>query len=137
MDEITGNRPSNYSVWHRKKLPEWCKMVNGDFFEQRLIEEKYVTVALVETIQIRNLDSVLEFYPIWSSKKVLLAEVEEKMWIPAFVVWHNPECTQFQVYRPKTDVKPVPLSELEFIEFVKNIHVFYYTSKQEGKSCRI
>jgi len=120
LEEITGKRPTNYSVWHRKALPDWCKVTDGDWFEQRSKMGVFKSVAYIETIQVPKVDNADKNYPPWSSKKSLCIEIEEKMGIPAYVIWHNAECTDFLVLRI-TETKPKRMSDKEYIEFIKGL----------------
>ena len=120
LQEITGRRPTNYSAWHRRALPEWCKMTDGDWFEQRWRDGEFKSVAYIETIQVSIIDKANEYYPLWSSKRSLCLEIENKMKIPAYVVWHNPECTDFLVLRITKD-KPMRMDEETYIQFIKNL----------------
>lgn len=127
LQEITGRRPTNYSTWHRRALPEWCKMTDGDWFEQRWrvssrhrVHGEFKSVAYIETIQVSVVEGANERYPPWPSKQSLCLEIENKMKIPAYVVWHNPECTDFLVLRISED-KPVRMDEEAYIRFIKNL----------------
>ena len=117
--EITGNRPSNYSQWHRT-LPKWCMMTDGDWFEQRWINGKITSVAYIETIQIGSVENANVEYPVWEHKERLCREIEEKMGIPVFVVWHTPDCKDFMVLRI-TETEPKRMDENEYIAFVKQL----------------
>lgn len=97
QNEITNFRPSNYSVWHRNNLPKDCFMTDGDWFEQR--KDKYgnlKAVAYIETVQIPDNAHPYE-YPIWTSKKYLAKEIELKMKVSSYFVWHTPDCNTFFV----------------------------------------
>jgi len=101
QEELTTGRPSNYSQWHRLNLPWWCYMTDGDWFEQRKRNGKLVSVAYIETIQVPDIDQWSEYEP-WPSKIALGMEIETKMGIPSYIVWHSPECTKFIVKRHLT-----------------------------------
>lgn len=120
LEEITGKRPTNYSRWHRKALPDWCKVTDGDWFEQRVKEGVFRSVAYIETIQVPTVDNADANYPPWASKKSLCLEIEEKMGIPAYVVWHNADCMDFMVLRI-TETTPKRMNEEEYKQFIKNL----------------
>lgn len=120
QEEITGKRPLNYSRWHRRVLPRDCYMTDGDWFEQRVKNGELVSVAYIETIQIDTVEEADKRYPLWKSKKSLTPEIGKRMGIPAYVVWHNPECTDFLVLR-STETKPKRMNESEYKEFIKNL----------------
>jgi len=118
-EEITGERPSNYSKFHREILPEWCYMTDGDWFEQRWINNEFKLIAYVETIQVPSLeDDPDRIYPVWSSKKGLCGKIEAKMGIPAYVVWHNEACTKFFVQRALIEAKGRTMNQSEYIDFI-------------------
>ena len=120
LEEITGKRPSNYSTWHRKALPEWCKMTDGDWFEQRIEEGELKSVAYIETIQVPKVEEADKAYPLWKSKKSLCLEIKEKMGIPAYIVWHNVDCNDYLVMRI-AETTPQRMNEEKYIEFLKNL----------------
>lgn len=104
-DEITNQRPSDFSIWHRKALPKRCRLADGDFFEVR--ENK--VVAIEETIMIHSdkLDGVGSWiltdpwlknwyptndkrYPLWETKKVVLNYLIGVTRLPFFIIYHTP-----------------------------------------------
>ena len=99
--EITNKRPTNYSKWHRAKLPEWCYLTDGDWFEQRLVNDKLAAVACFETIEVPPLfiHDAQEHYELWPSKRALLHDISQGMQIPCFVVRHTPDCKLFSLSR--------------------------------------
>jgi len=108
QEELTGQRPNNYSRWHRVKdrgsftgtpgPSAICFMCDGDWFEQRDRSGNghTVVVAYIETIQTENLDRLKE-YPVFPKKERLGIEISAKMNIPFYVVYHNAACTEFRV----------------------------------------
>jgi hypothetical protein len=121
IKEVTGERPSNFSKWHRNKLPEWCLMTDGDYFMQVKVGEKVCVVAYVEEIDVDNVeDAMLGGYPVWPSKDALCREIMEKMNIPSFILYHNPQCTDFLVfsYADKTYRR---MTEDEYMSFEVNL----------------
>jgi len=120
QEEITERRPTNYSRWHREALPEWCYMTDGDWFEQRVIEGELKAVAYIETIEIEKPGEGNKSHPLWKSKRALCLEIERKMGIPAYVVWHNAACNDFLVQRI-TETNPRRMNKEEYIEFIKNL----------------
>lgn len=119
-EEITYKRPTNYSTWHRQALPRECYMTDGDWFEQRLKDGKLISVAYIETIQIDIVEEADKRYPLWPSKKSLSLEIAEKMSIPVYTVWHNPDCTDFLVLRI-TGTKPKRMNKDQYVKFIKNL----------------
>lgn len=121
-EEVTNNRPSNYSQWRRKKGDadlNFCYMTDGDWFEQRMVDGELVSVAYIETIQIPNV-FVPENYPVWNSKIALIRDIHDKMGIPCFVVWHTSDCELFFVQKyPKKDY--VKLDQKTFVAFIRGL----------------
>jgi uncharacterized protein YcgI (DUF1989 family) len=74
-------------------------MTDGDFFIQINIDGKVETVAYIEEIQVFDVDAA-QFgdYPIWPSKDALCREIMKRMAIQSFIVYHNPQCTDFLVF---------------------------------------
>ena len=121
QEEITGKRPKNYSLWHRyPTLPKWCYQTDGDFFEQRVKDGVLQSVAYIETIEVPSVDNADKRYPPWKSKVNLCLEIEKKMGIPAYIVWHNADCNDFLVMRI-TETTSQRMDEEEYIGFVKNL----------------
>lgn len=119
QNEITDRRPSNYSKWHRfPTLPEWCYMDDGDWFEQRIINGKLMSVAYVETIQVKVVEDAHKDVLVWAAKKRLAKEIGTKMNIPAYIVWHNKECTDFLVLN-LLEKAPKRMASEDYINFIK------------------
>lgn len=118
-EEITGERPTNFSRWHRQTLPPWCCLADVDWAEVRAGQ----VVAFLETIELapEGIDGAGEWiksdpwlkcwypkydrrYPLWETKKVVfnyLLSVSRKAF---YVVYHTPNMSQVKVvdYRKKT-----------------------------------
>ena len=123
MKEITDNRPSHYSKWHRNpdKLPSWCKMTDGDFFEQRVVDGRFCSVAYIETIEVDDVNTAqMGGYPIYPHKDALCKEIQEKMKIPSYIVYNNPECTDFLVFSYVERVYR-RMVESEYVDFIKGL----------------
>jgi len=105
-----------------RNLPRWCFQTDGDWFEQRRTNGELHTVAYIETIQMPSDEKTFEDYPVWSSKKSLCLEIETKMRIPAYIVWHSPNCLIFFVQRITRD-KPIKMTEKEYIAFIEGLNV--------------
>jgi len=119
QEEVTGKRPTAYSLWHRT-LPEECYMTDGDWFEQRVLDGDLKSVAYIETIQVPSLRNADQKYPVWKSKKELSLEIQRKMNIPAYIVWHNEECTRFLV-RKISESTAREMNQTEYRRFIKNL----------------
>ena len=121
QDEITNNRPSNYSSYRRyPNFPKWCYMTDGDFFEQRFNDENQLAaVAYIETVQIPT-GTKPDQYPIWKSKQSLTKEIAHKMGIPGYFVWHYPNCKIFFVQDVTTDYV-MKLSENDYRFFIMGL----------------
>lgn len=117
LEDITNNRPSNYSLWRRSLRIGYC--TDGDWFEQKVIGNKLVIVAYIETIQIPNGKSPLD-YPVWDSKVCLAEEISDKMNIPSYYIWHNKDCSHFFVQNSKSN-KIIKMFENEYKQFIRNI----------------
>lgn len=119
QNEITNNRPKNYSKWHRI-LPDWCYNTDGDFFEQRIQDGKLTAIAYIETVQIPD-NKKPDEYDIWDHKKRLAEQINKVMGIPCFYVWHYANCKTFFVQRVGSD-KIVKMYENEYKEFIKKLN---------------
>jgi hypothetical protein len=95
-------------------------MTDGDWFEQRVRNGNLISVAYIETIEIDNPSQGDKTHPVWKSKKSLLFEIQEKMSIPAYIVWHNAGCTEFLVLRI-SEMKPKIMNQDEYKEFIKSL----------------
>ncbi len=110
-------------------------MTDGDFFEQRIKDGKLQSVAYMETIQVPSLDNIDvdktlcrirgqktddNGYVPFRSKVSLCLEIQERKGIPAYVVWHNAECTDFLVLSI-TETSTRRMSEHEYIEWIKEL----------------
>lgn len=126
--EITGKRPSNYSTWHRAKLPKWCYHTDGDWFEQRLVNGKLMTVAYIETIEVPPLfiNNAQHKYDLWPSKKALMADIYNRMKIPCFIVRHTANCKTFCVSQATStgyETEATIMKEAEYIAWILNLHI--------------
>lgn len=119
--EVTNNRPSNYSSFRRNTFPNFCFVTDGDWFEQRSLGDKLVTVAYIETIQIPIGSDPVD-YPVWDSKVALLNSIRDKMGIPCFVVWHYSSCMVFFVKAWEVSGF-IKMYRTEYIDFIKNLKV--------------
>ena len=125
--ELTGKRPSNYSAWHRTKLPKWCYHTDGDWFEQRVANGKLVAVAYIETIEIPPLfiNNAQREYELWPSKKALVADIYNRMNIPCFIVRHTADCTNFCLSRVTptgAETEAIVMNEAKYISWILNLH---------------
>jgi len=123
--EITGKRPTNYSTWHRSNLPEYCYMVDGDWFEMRERDDQLVPVACFETIEIGGLfiPNAQKEYLLWKAKVALYQHIKQKMGIPVFIVRHTPDCKQFSVARltDNGETEAIVMSEDEYKDLILNL----------------
>ena len=134
--EITGERPSAFSRWHRKAFPSWCLMTDGDFFLQVLKDEKVYCVAYIEEIQIDNVDSVLfGAYRIWPSKDALCREIMRTMNVPSFIVYHNLECTDFLVFSFSDQIYK-RMVEQQYINFEKSLRINFINKLSGDSNCQ-
>ena len=119
QEDLTSNRPKNYSIWHRQ-LPFWCYQTDGDFFEQRKDKEGHLkAVAYIETIQIPEHSNPLD-YPVWRSKKALAEQISGSMGISGYYVWHYPNCNIFFVQNVEKN-NTIKMYENDYIEFIKRM----------------
>jgi len=111
-----------YSDWHRKALPHWCYMTDGDWFEQRVRDGEIKAVAYIETIGVPapTVENADKDYEPWGLKPQLCLEIERKMGIPAYIVWHNKDCNDFLVLRI-TETTPKRMNEEEYKDFIKSL----------------
>lgn len=126
QQELTGKRPSNYSAWHRAKLPNWCYHTDGDWFEQRLVNGKLAAVACIETIEVPPLfiHDAQDHYKLWPSKRALLHDISQGMHIPCFVVRHTPACRVFSLSRitpSGEETEAIVLDEQRYKKFLVSL----------------
>ncbi len=135
QDELTNNRPSNYSTWHRNKLPLWCCQADADWYEVRQSN----VVAIVETMQIKpdNFELAGEWlktdpwlkknyadddlrYPPWKTKRVVLNFHIGASRKPIYIVYHTPDMSRVRVinYRTKA-IKE--FNEKQYQEWLQSI----------------
>lgn len=124
QEEYTGRRegPSNYSKWHRKSLPGWCYMVDGDWFEMRVRDGALKPIAYIETVEV---DNPWERLPLWKATKALVCSVVERIGIPIYVVWHNAECNRFSIWKVLKNGDHLKeyqrMTREEYDDFIKNL----------------
>lgn len=97
-------------------------MTDGDWFEQRTKNGEFKSVAYIETIGVPapTIENANINYPPWRTKKELCLEIEKKMRIPAYVVWHNEDCNDFLVLRI-TEITPKRMNEEEYKQFIQSL----------------
>jgi hypothetical protein len=131
--ELTGKRPEVFSVWHRQKLPHWCRLADGDWFEVRHNQ----VVAVVETIMVKPGDFPQAgqwvrddpwqkcWYPrydrryaLWETKKVVLNWLLGVTRVRVFIIYHTPDMSRIRVidYRKK---KVWEFNERQFADFLQ------------------
>ena len=100
LEEKTYQRKLDYSLWHRK-LPSYCKAWNIDFVEVR----NGRIVAFMEVAEtIYPLELVDLKFKL--GHKWLLDTLTKLTTIPSYIMFHNPNLTQFKVFNLfKGDVK--------------------------------
>lgn len=109
--EVTGKRPTVFSEWHRKKLPDRCHLADADWFFVREVG----VVAIAETIQITgNFEKAGTWiysdpwlkswypkydprYPIWETKKVVMNYLIGVTKLPFFIIYHTPDMSRVRV----------------------------------------
>lgn len=134
--ELTGERPGNYSRWHRTKdrgpfqgtpgPSRTCYQCDGDWFELR---DRYgngnlIVVAYIETIQTENVDDWTG-YKVYPTKEKLGMAIHLQMRIPFFVVYHNAACTEFFVkgystFKGKSNMR-ARYNQHQYIEFIESL----------------
>lgn len=119
LGELTNNRPSIFSSWHRPpNLPVRCALADADWFEVR----EGRVVAIEETIQVKeqNFDDAGKWiitdpwlkswypkydarYPLWETKRVVLNYLIGSTRLPFFIIYHTPDMSQVRLidYRRK------------------------------------
>ena len=124
--ELTSKRPTNYSSWHRTKLPEWCYQTDGDWFEQRKVDGKLVVVAYIETIEVLPLfiNNAQREYSLWPSKRALIVDIYNRMRVSCFIVRHTADCKTFCVSRVTLtgdETEAILMNETEYITWMQNL----------------
>ena len=113
--ETTGERPTDYSKWHRS-LPDYCKAQDVDWVEYRIKEDIPMPVAVVETGR-------------WSRSKfkgsqiVLSRHIAEKLDVPSYFVEYaidenNYENNVFKVKNLNNDNGFRIMSNKEYSKFI-------------------
>ena len=125
--EISNKRPTNYSKWRRNLFKDTYYVTDGDWFEQRLVNEKLVAVAYIETIEVPPLfiNNAQHEYELWPSKKALIADIYNRMRIPCFIVRHTVDCKTFCVSRATSaggETEGIVMNEAEYIAWILNLH---------------
>lgn len=142
--ETTGERPGNYSSWHRT-LPDKCYSCDIDWVEYRgglvkaLIETSEINYTYVsdgEDPYLKTMWYVLR--RTWFQRKVLY-EIAKKLDIKAFIVVHEPESnpknfllleitTELNSFNWKISdfqdinkINPLMLSEEDYRKFLINL----------------
>jgi len=126
--EITGKRPTNYSRWHRAKLPENCYMTDGDWFEQRLVNGEMFTIAFIETIQIppQFVQQAQQTFYLWSSKEALMKSINSQVDFPCFVVRHTADCKIFcvsQINSNGQETEAIIMFEEEYKQWLVSLKI--------------
>lgn len=148
FEELTGQRPTDFSRWHRKRLPDYCALADGDWWEIRYGK----VVAFLETIKVgeNNLIAAGEWfdkdpwlenwyskddprYPLWPAKKVMLNFLLDLLTkrtppLPVYIIYHTPlwleggmpHISRFKVLRWGRDWFQT-LNEAQFIEWEKTL----------------
>lgn len=145
-EELTGQRPTDFSKWHRKRLPSFCALADGDWWEIRYSK----VVAFLETIRVGDAQLMAAGdwfgqdpwlknwyskedprYPLWPTKKVMLNFLldllqKRKPPLPVYIIYHTPaygtdempRISRFKVIEWGTNRSQV-LNEAQFIEHEK------------------
>jgi hypothetical protein len=95
-------------------------MTDGDWFEQRKKDGEFKSVAYIETIEVPIVENADKNYPPFRTKIPLCREIQEKMKIPAYIVWHNSDCTEFLVLR-FGETTPIRMNADEYKKFIENL----------------
>jgi len=112
--EITNERPTDYSKWHRT-LPDFCKVQDLDWIEYRIKDDELKIVAIIETGR-------------WSRTKFVGNQIKvtkhiaEKLGVPCFFVEYiiKNGNSIFKVKDLDTEKERI-MSELEYSNFIKKL----------------
>lgn len=122
-EELTNNRPLNYSHWHRT-LGKRYYALDADWFEMRGEKGELCIVAIIETMQIPDskLEKANKNYPLTKFKanayRIIVNSISPH--VPFFTVWHNKECSRFLVF--DYDKETLMLyEEREYVQFIKSL----------------
>jgi hypothetical protein len=119
--EKTGNRPSEYSLWHRSLGPEYFA-IDLDYIEFRKERGIVAFIAVSgETINEKHLINSKKY--IWARTLIergILKRLSEKTGIPAFFVIHTKDLKIFHVHNLGEDLSTFKKMEKEeYSKFIK------------------
>jgi len=117
--ETTGERPTDYSTWHRNELPGYCTAQDIDWVEYRIKDEKPIPVAIIETGRWNR--SKFKDFQVQIAKTIA-----EKLEIPVYFVEYfideeNYYNNRFKVIKLNNGNKEIVLRNEEYKEFLKNL----------------
>jgi len=92
--EYTGKRDLSYNKWHRT-IGDSYYMIDLDCVEWR---SNKGTVAIIERaldMQKYPLEQIIEYKKF---ELTVASEIAEKLKVPAYLVFYNPQLTEFKIY---------------------------------------
>jgi len=121
--EKTGNRPKEYSLWHRSLGQEYFA-VDIDYVEFR--KGRGIVAFIAVSGEVNNeehLNNSKKY--IWIRTKVereILSQLSIKTKIPAFFVIHTKDLTLFHVHNLREDLdKFTKMDQEEYSKFIKSL----------------
>jgi hypothetical protein len=119
--EKTGERNTDYSLWHRQLSPQFFA-IDIDFVEYR--EDRGIVAVLAVTGRCKDEKHIVNSKKyIWKRTKLerkILVEFSEKLTIPAYFVIHDDSLSIFHVHNLNKELtKFTKMNEKEYAEFIK------------------
>ena len=113
--EITNERPTDYSKWHREKLPAFCLAQDVDWIEYRKFGEIVKPVAIIETGRWDRTKFI-------GNQRIISQYIAKKLDVPCFFVeYHiNNGNSVFKVLELLENKERI-MSELEYKNFIMGL----------------
>jgi len=122
-------RPEPLSVfyeWHVENMPSWYTKIDADYVgyidPYRFPEHAYKPYIIMELIHIRNREKwgsdAPSKYPIHNHKKHTYEEIDERIDVPVYVMWHPSACDEFIIKRLGDDETKQLDDKHEFADFL-------------------
>lgn len=119
-NEITNERPTDYSKWHRT-LPNYCKAQDIDWIEYRIKDEEPTPVAIIETGRWNRSNFV-------GNQILITRGIAEKLGIPVYFVEYSIDKKNYDknvfkiqnlddLYENNTRI----MSNVEYSNFIKQL----------------
>ena len=108
--EVTGERPLEYSQWHRRHAPSWCYCTDLDFIEWRSGR------GIVAVMEVKRGGACLTGFQL-----KVLKELSEKLGVPAYLIRHNEDLTEFRVEQLHPEHWTRTMNSHQYREFLASL----------------